>query len=86
MPARPILTVAEMGAADAAAIAAGTPGIELMERAGQAVADAHALLGGGIGLGGGERGDHRLAPYFFRRSSVRICMARVVSMTLRLAS
>jgi len=40
LPARPILTVAEMTAADAAAIAAGTPGIELMERAGQAVADA----------------------------------------------
>ena len=35
-----ILTVEEMAAADAAAIAAGTPGIELMERAGQAVADA----------------------------------------------
>ena len=29
-----------MGAADQAAIAAGTPGVELMERAGQAVADA----------------------------------------------
>ena len=42
MSARPILTVAEMTAADAAAIAAGTPGIELMERAGQAVADAVA--------------------------------------------
>lgn len=40
MTARPILTVAEMGAADQAAIAAGTPGVELMERAGQAVADA----------------------------------------------
>ncbi|HEX7946045.1 MAG TPA: NAD(P)H-hydrate epimerase, partial [Phenylobacterium sp.] len=40
MPARPILTVAQMTAADAAAIAAGTPGIELMERAGQAVAEA----------------------------------------------
>ena len=37
---RPILTVAEMGAADAAAVAAGTPIAELMERAGLAVADA----------------------------------------------
>jgi hydroxyethylthiazole kinase-like uncharacterized protein yjeF len=37
---RPILTVAEMARADAAAIAAGTPGLELMERAGTAVADA----------------------------------------------
>jgi hydroxyethylthiazole kinase-like uncharacterized protein yjeF len=37
---REILTVAEMAACDAAAIAAGTPGLTLMERAGQAVADA----------------------------------------------
>lgn len=35
-----VLTVAEMAAADRAMIAAGTPGIVLMERAGQAVADA----------------------------------------------
>ena len=40
MIGRQILTVAEMGRADAAAIAAGTPGITLMERAGTAVADA----------------------------------------------
>lgn len=35
-----LLSVAEMTAADAAAIAAGTPGIVLMEKAGRAVADA----------------------------------------------
>lgn len=35
-----VLSVAEMAAADAAAIAAGTPGIALMEQAGRAVADA----------------------------------------------
>jgi hydroxyethylthiazole kinase-like uncharacterized protein yjeF len=35
-----VLTVAEMARADAAAIAAGTPGLTLMERAGAAVADA----------------------------------------------
>jgi hydroxyethylthiazole kinase-like uncharacterized protein yjeF len=38
--ARQILTVAETAAADRAAIAAGTPGAVLMERAGTAVADA----------------------------------------------
>jgi hydroxyethylthiazole kinase-like uncharacterized protein yjeF len=37
---REILTVTQMGAADAAAIEAGTPGLVLMERAGLAVADA----------------------------------------------
>ena len=40
MSAREILTVAEMAAGDQAAIAAGTPGPELMDRAGRAVADA----------------------------------------------
>lgn len=40
MSARQILSVTEMGQADAAAIAAGTPGATLMERAGAAVADA----------------------------------------------
>jgi len=40
MAAPEILTVAEMTAADQAAIAAGTPGQVLMERAGTAVADA----------------------------------------------
>jgi hydroxyethylthiazole kinase-like uncharacterized protein yjeF len=40
MPARTILTVAEISAADRAAIAAGTPGGVLMERAGHAVCEA----------------------------------------------
>ncbi|MFN3858172.1 MAG: NAD(P)H-hydrate dehydratase [Caulobacter sp.] len=39
MAGREILTVAQMAAADAAAASAGTPTLELMERAGQAVAD-----------------------------------------------
>ena len=39
-----VLTPHEMRRADAAAIAAGTPGIELMRRAGEAVADAAARL------------------------------------------
>ena len=42
MPAREILTVAEMSAADRAADAAGASGVELMERAGAAVAEAIA--------------------------------------------
>jgi len=40
MTARFVLSIAEMSAADSAAIAAGTPGVTLMERAGAAVADA----------------------------------------------
>ncbi|HEX4198538.1 MAG TPA: NAD(P)H-hydrate dehydratase [Caulobacteraceae bacterium] len=40
MPARDILTVAEMTAADQAAIAAGAAGLVLMQRAGEAVAAA----------------------------------------------
>ena len=39
MPARPILTVAEMAQADAAAVASGISGFELMQRAGAAVAE-----------------------------------------------
>ena len=44
-----LLTVAEMADADRLTIAAGTPGIELMERAGEAVAAAVAAVAGYAG-------------------------------------
>lgn len=45
----PVLTPAQMAAADRATIEAGTPGIELMERAGAACTRAAVRLAGGVG-------------------------------------
>src|SRR5277367_379686 len=63
--ARPeLLTPAEMSEADRFAVAAGTPGIALMERAGLAVADEAARLaksGGRIVGPGGNGGDGFIA-------------------------
>ena len=61
-PPRDILTVAEMSAADHAAVATGTSGLELMERAGAAVAAAvaerfsprEAVVLAGLGNNGGD--------------------------------
>ena len=56
-----LLTTAEMAEADRATIAGGTPGIDLMENAGHAVADAaaaeqgmRAVVVAGLGNNGGD--------------------------------
>ncbi|VUD73627.1 NAD(P)H-hydrate epimerase [Methylobacterium symbioticum] len=59
-----LLTVEAMRRVDAAAIAAGTPGLTLMERAGAAVAArARARLARSEERRGGEEGRSRGAPY-----------------------
>lgn len=63
IPPELVLTPSEMKQADTAAIAAGTPGIELMRRAGRAVADkagtmaprgSHIVVAAGPGQNGGD--------------------------------
>ena len=75
-----VLTTAEMGEADRLTIAAGTPGIDLMEKAGRAVADAVARFPGrrvvvvaGPGNNGGDGfvAARRLAE---RGYAVRLCL------------
>ncbi len=76
----PVVTPAEMGEADAATIAAGTPQVELMERAGRAVARAVLRrLGGAYGRRvvvvhgkGSNGGDGLVAARALRRAGVRV--------------
>ncbi|MEJ2626458.1 MAG: NAD(P)H-hydrate dehydratase [Pseudolabrys sp.] len=75
-----LLTTAEMGEADRLTIAGGTPGIDLMERAGWAVADAAARLPGRrivvVAGPGNNGGDGFVAARLLteRGYTVRLCL------------
>ncbi len=76
-----LLTTAEMAEADRLTIAAGTPGIDLMERAGRAVADAAARLPGRrvvvVAGPGNNGGDGFVAARILaeRGYAARLCLA-----------
>lgn len=75
-----LLSPAEMAAADRAAIAAGTAGIELMERAGRAVAEAAAGMAPGprvvvLAGTGNNGGDGFVAARRLRQAGYRVTVA-----------
>jgi hydroxyethylthiazole kinase-like uncharacterized protein yjeF len=73
-----LLTTQQMAAADRIAIAAGTPGIELMERAGRAVADAAVKRAGTRGVvtllcgPGNNGGDGLVAGRLLRERGLKV--------------
>lgn len=75
-----LLTVDEMGRADRMAIAAGTPGLSLMERAGRAVADCAARIAGRRPVvvlcgPGNNGGDGYVAARYLRNRGHRVRVA-----------
>lgn len=80
MTGNELLTVEEMGRADQAAIESGIPGLELMERAGRAIAEAAARIAGRRPIlvlcgPGNNGGDGYVAARYLRNRGHNICVS-----------